>query len=241
MGENIGAAARVMLNFGFADLRLVAPRDGWPNPMAQTMAAGADAVIGGAEVYSDLAEAIADRGFVAATTARPRGMLKPVLNPREAGEELRRRSAAGVRCAVVFGAERSGLTTEDVARCDVIVMADVNPDFPSLNLAQAVALLAYECAHRSAPEAAQPLAQAAPADKDELFAFFAHLEQELAAAGYFFPEEKRRQMERNLRTMFTRAALTSSEVQTLRGVVKTLAEGRRSGLGGAGQGAGRPR
>ncbi|MFQ5562143.1 MAG: RNA methyltransferase [Parvularculaceae bacterium] len=229
MGENIGAAARAMLNFGVSGLRLVNPRDGWPNPKAGAMAAGASIVIDQAEIFSSLDAAIADRQYVIAATARRRELPTPVLAPAEAAQELAKRIGAGQRCAVLFGGERNGLSSGDIARADAILSVPVNPSFSSINLAQAAAIVAYEwfLASVAAREAGvRPAREPAPAGRDDLEHLFDHLEAELDAAGYFFPPEKAPQMKRNLRAAFSRAGFTEPEVRSLHGVVKALVKRR---------------
>ncbi len=224
MGENIGAAARVMANFGLSDLRLVAPRDGWPNPAAETMSAGALPDVVKASVFGRIEDAIADCGVVIATTARPRGMEKPVLG---AGEAVARIRARAVKAAVLFGAERSGLPNEAVALSDAILSFPVAPSFGSLNLAQAVALVAHAFAEANAsgpPAGFEGVG--APATREELVGMIEHFEDELDRAGFFFPEEKKAPMAQNLRNAFTRAGWTSQEVSTFRGAIKALAIGR---------------
>ena len=224
MGENIGAAARVMANFGLTDLRLVAPRDGWPNPAAETMSAGALPDVVAARVFDTVEQAIADCGVVLATTARPRGMEKPVFG---AGEAVTRMRSAPVRAAVLFGAERAGLPNEAVALADAILSFPVSPGFASLNLAQAVALVAHAIAEADA--AGPPPAFAgvdAPASRAELVAMLEHFEVELDRAGFFFPPEKRAPIAQNLRNTFTRAGWTSQEVSTFRGAIRALVLGR---------------
>jgi tRNA/rRNA methyltransferase len=224
MGENIGAAARAMLNFGLASLRLVSPRDGWPSPAAEAMASGAGAVLDAARLYDSVEAALADCSFVLATTARPRELLLPVLAPDAAARALKARIGRGETCAVLFGAERAGLSNEDAARADAIVSIPVNPAFASLNLAQAVLLVAYEWARADGRESfASDLDAALAAPRADFERFLEHLFGALDAAGYFFPPEKRAVMERNLRVAFTRARLTEGEVRTLRGVIKALA------------------
>lgn len=216
MGENIGAAARVMANFDLSDLRLVAPRDGWPNEKAEAMAADSG-VIENASVFPDLASAIADLNRVYATTARTREMIKPSLTPRETAAEI---AGFGGRAGIVFGPERSGLANEDVALADAIVSIPVGT-FKSLNLAQAVAVVAYECFAASGafevPEVDAELASKADAE-----ALFAALEAALDERGFFFPEEKRPSMTLNLRNLIGRQALYEPDVRTLHGVIKTL-------------------
>lgn len=225
MGENIGAAARAMLNFGLSGLRLVKPRDGWPNEKAGAMAAGASIVIDQARVFETTSEALAGCNYVLATTARARETLMPVLEPAAAAAEMKQRIDRGETCAVLFGGERAGLSNDDVTRADAIVSIPVNPAFASLNLAQAALIVAYEWAQADGREAqASELDNAVPAPKEDFERFFAHLVEELDKAGYFFPEVKRANMERNLRVAFTRAGLTDGEVRSLRGVIKALAK-----------------
>jgi tRNA/rRNA methyltransferase len=224
MGENIGAAARVMANFALTDLRLVAPRDGWPNPAAETMSAGALPGMVSVKVFDTVEAAIADCGLVIATTARPRGMEKPVLG---AAETVARILATRGATAVLFGAERAGLPNEAVALSDAILSFPVNPGFASLNLAQAVALVAHSYAEAQAggPPAGFDR-QGEPASREELVGMMEHFEAELDRAGFFFPEEKRAPMVQNLRNTFTRAGWTAQEVSTFRGAIKALAFGR---------------
>ena len=231
LGENIGAAARAMLNCGLGRLRLVAPRDGWPNPAARPMAAGADAVLDAAEVFDTTEAAIADFAHVFATTARPRDMVKRVVSARGLAADLAARPAAALaRTAVLFGGERSGLDNADVALADTVVTIPLNPAFSSLNLAQAVLVVGYEWAaiQSEAPDDAVAYGASAPADKAALETFFRHLEQELDAAGFFHPPEKRTTMVRNLRNLFHRTAASTAELSTLHGVVTALS-GRRLG------------
>lgn len=224
LGENIGAAARIMANFGLDDLRLVAPRDGWPSPAAETMSAGALPDRVNVRVFSSVGEAIADCTLVIATTARPRGMEKPVLSTSQAVAQMRQQPG---RAGVLFGAERSGLPNEAVALSDAILSYPVAPAFPSLNLAQAVALAAHAIAEARAsgmPAGFDGLAP--PASRGELLGMMEHFEDELDQAGFFFPEAKKAPMVQNLRNAFTRAGWTSQEVSTFRGAIKALALGR---------------
>lgn len=224
MGENIGAAARVMANFGLTDLRLVAPRDGWPNPAAETMSAGALPDIVSVTVFATVEQAVADCGLVVATTARPRGMEKPVLG---VGETNARTRATPTRTAVLFGAERTGLENEAVTLADAILSFPVAAGFGSLNLAQAVALVAHGWAEAeigAPPETFEGVDE--PATREELLGMMAHFEEELDRAGFFFPEVKKPVMIQNLRNAFTRAGWTSQEVRTFRGAIKALALGR---------------
>lgn len=224
MGENIGATARAMLNFAISGLRLVNPRDGWPNPKAAAMASGASAVIDGARVFDATAGALRDCHYVLATTARRRELSLPVLDPAEAALEMRNRIERGERCAVLFGGERSGLGNDDVAMADAIVSVPVNPAFASINLAQAALIIAYEWGQASGIKIAEdPYNEEKPARREDVERLVDHLETELDRAGYFFPPEMRDLMARNIRVALTRAGFTEGETRTLRGVVKTLA------------------
>jgi tRNA/rRNA methyltransferase len=225
LGENIGAAARVMANFGLTDLRLVVPRDGWPNPAAETMSAGALPDVVRVQVFETVEQAVADCSLVFATTARPRGMEKPVIG---AGEAVTRIRATPTRTAILFGAERSGLPNEAVALSDAILSYPVNRAFASLNLAQAVALLAHALAEADASGPPPAFADDVdvPATREELVGMMEHFEGELDRAGFFFPEAKRAPMVQNLRNAFTRAGWTAQEVSTFRGAIKALAIGR---------------
>ncbi|MFP4539224.1 MAG: RNA methyltransferase [Dichotomicrobium sp.] len=229
LGDNIGAAARAMANFGLGDLRLVAPRDGWPNDAARAYAAHATAVVDSAQVFQNLRGAVADLHYVVATTARRRGMTKPVLSPEMAAREMFARTNARQNCGVLFGKERSGLENDDIAIADAIVSAPVIPGFASINLAQAVLLIAYEWrkaeqgvdAHGLAASRSA-FADATPATQDALIGFFEHLERELDASGFLHPPEKRPMMVRSIRNMFKRMGVTDQEVRTLRGIVSSL-------------------
>jgi tRNA/rRNA methyltransferase len=229
LGENIGAAARVMANFGLSRLRLVAPKQVWPNPKARMMAAGADRVLDQAELYESLAAALADCAFVAASTARAHDQAKPVLAPAECVARLAPRIAAGETVAIVFGRERNGLENDEVGLADCIVTFPVNPAFASLNLAQAVALMAYEW-FKLASEGALPFAmpeKSRAAPKEQLLAFFASLERELERVEFFRPPEKRETMLINLRNIFARMQPTQQDIQTLHGAIMAIAEGRK--------------
>jgi len=229
MGENIGAVARVMLNFGLVSLRLVAPRDRWPNPKAEVVAVGADTVLKRAKVDWTLEEAIADATLVIAATARPRGLEKPVWGGREAALNIRAALAAGEKPLVMFGPEAAGMETEEVARADAIMSLPVNPGFASLNLANAVAAFVSAYAEvRSGGEAPSWFtdSESPPATQAELEAMFLHLEQELEHGRFFHPMDKAPLMKRNLRSIFMRARLTQQEAQTMRGVIKALTIGR---------------
>ena len=227
LGENIGAAARAMANFGLADLRLVNPRDGWPNEAARANAAKADHIIDRTQIFETLEEALADLQFVYATTARQREMLKPVRGPREASLALRERHQRGEKVGILFGRERWGLESVEVALADEIVTFPVNPAFASLNIAQAVLLMSYEW--MSAGEAELPVVtpDSIPASKEDLFGLFDHLEGALERENHFRPPEKRATMVENLRNIFQKAELSQQEIHALRGVVATL-EGRKT-------------
>jgi len=236
LGENIGFAARAMANFGLTELRLVNPRDGWPSDKARAAAAGADSIIDRAKVYPSLADAIGDLTFLLATTARPRGMVKPVLTPAGAARELAARGAKGERTGVMFGPERSGLDNDAISLADAIVTAPVNPSFASLSLPQTVLLVGYEWRQARTPEpslgratkcdgpAAEGLNLAGTrlATRAELLALFEHLESELDRCGFLHPPEKRPTMVRAIRNMFHRMGATEQDVRTWRGIVASL-------------------
>ncbi|MEP1208324.1 MAG: RNA methyltransferase [Rhizobiaceae bacterium] len=227
LGENIGAAARAMANFGLVDLRLVEPRDGWPNPTARSNAAKADHVIDGVHVFDSLQDALADLNFVFATTARQREMLKPVRSPGEAAETLRQRHIRGEKVGILFGRERWGLESVEVALADEIVTFPVNPAFASLNIAQAVLLMSYEWMRSGDAELPISEPPSLPARKEDLFGLFGHLEEVLDRENYFRPPHKRATMVENLRNIFQKAELSQQEIHALRGVVATL-EGRKT-------------
>jgi tRNA/rRNA methyltransferase len=223
LGQNIGKAARAMLNFGLTEMRLVSPRDGWPNPEAGPAASGADIVLESAKVFDTTAEAIADCNIVYASTVRRRDLVMPVVGPEEMASAIR--SSAG-RAAILFGPERSGLETEDVGLASGIVTVPINPEFGSLNLAQAVILLAYEWA-RSA-DLAQPTAKETepPAAMAELEGLIGQLDVALQEADYFHPPERTQVTRSTLRTILTKAQWSSREIQALRGVVRALSAGK---------------
>ena len=219
LGENIGKAARAMLNFGLVEMRLVEPRDGWPNPSAGPAAAGADVVLNQARVYATTAEAVADCAHVYATTVRKRGVTKPVVTPEEASREM---AEAQGRSAILFGPERSGLETEDVALARAILTVPINPEFGSLNLAQAVILCAYEWSRHE--ELVQPPQEdlLPPAPQGELDGLIGHLERLLEPKGYFLPEARAEATRRTLRGVLTKPGWNHLEVRTLRGVLSSL-------------------
>ncbi len=224
LGENIGTAARAMLNCGLTELRLVDPRDGWPSPKALNAASGADVVIGGARLFAGVAEAVADLNRVFATTARPREMIKIVTSPRLAAGEIVGAMAAGQRVGVLFGAERTGLSNDELGHADTIIEAPLNPGFASLNLAQAVLIIAYEwrMAALGQSEARLPLGNTVPATKSELEAFQRLLETALDDREFFPTPDMRPTMVQNLRALFERLLPSQQEIQTLFGVIKTL-------------------
>ena len=241
LGENIGMAARAMLNCRLTELRLVKPRDGWPSDEATAAAAGADEVVEGARVFDTTADAVADLERVFATTARTRDMTQRILTPRQAGAEIRDFMAGArsggqeeIKAGVLFGREAKGLKNDDLALCDAVVMAPVNPAFSSLNLAQAVFCIGYEWLLAGFGDGKDGgggrLAmkkETRPANKSELQSLFEHLEQELDASGFLHVKEKRPVMVRNIRNLLQRAHLTEQEVRTLRGIITSLAENRR--------------
>jgi tRNA/rRNA methyltransferase len=227
LGENIGKAARAMLNFGLTEMRLVTPRDGWPNPSAGPAAAGADIVLEHAKVYATTADAVADCAHVHATTVRKRGVTKPVIGADEAGRQVH--TLAG-RHAIIFGPERSGLETEDVALARNILTVPINPEFGSLNLAQAVILVAYEWARigREIAGAGENLVQPTqedtlpPAPQEELEGMIAHFEKLLETRNYFFPYSRAEATRRTLRGLLTKPGWNHLEVRTLRGILSSL-------------------
>lgn len=242
LADNIGMVARAMANFGLDALRLITPRDGWPNEKARIAASGANFVIDEASAFASLGEATGDLNWLAATTARQRDLRKPVMTPVEAVAEMRGRIARGERCGMLFGQERSGLSTAEVASADALIMIPVNKHFASLNLAQAVLILGYEWMRTSevqslgrvttyeAPiETGLNMRDDRPATKAEVLGLFEHLEAELERLGYFNPPQRRPAVVHNLRTMLSRMGPTEQEVRTLRGIVATLARGKGPG------------
>ncbi len=239
LADNIGMVARAMANFGLDGLRLVNPRDGWPNEKARIAASGANYVIDDAAAYPDFSSAIGDLTWICATTARQRDLRKPVLTPQQAVAEMRTRIARGERCGIVYGRERNGLETDEVANADAVVMIPVNTRFASLNLAQAVLILGYEwmrasgaatlgrvTTYEKALEAGLYLNEDRPATKEEMLGLFQHLESALETQGFFNAPHKRPTVVRNIRTMLTRMSATEQEVRTLRGIVATLVKGK---------------
>lgn len=225
LGENIGKAARAMLNFGLTEMRLVAPRDGWPNPAAGPAASGADIVLANAQVYETLADATADIAHVYATTVRKRGVTKPVITPEVAAQEFV--SNAG-RSAILFGAERSGLDSDEVNVARAIITVPINPEFGSLNLAQAVILCAYEWSKTQNLASPPKTELEPPASQFELDGLIAQLDNMLEPLGYFTPEDRAPVTRRTLRNLLTKPAWNAYEVRTLRGVLTTLNRMRRT-------------
>jgi len=224
LGENIGKAARAMLNFGLTEMRLVAPRDGWPNPQAGPAASGADVVLERARVFHTVAEAVADCPHVYATTVRKRGVTKPVMTPEAAAREIHGRPG---RSAILFGPERSGLETDDVAVARTIVTVPINPAFGSLNLAQAVILVAYEWSKGVALAQPTDTDLPLPAPQEELDGMIGQLDAMLDSAGFYFPPDRVPTTKRTLRTLLTKPGWSSQEVRTFRGVLSALANPRQ--------------
>ncbi len=221
LGENIGTAARAMMNCGLGDLRLVRPRDGWPNDKAVAAASGADRVLDKARLFPSVEAAIGDLAHVFASTARDRYMVKRELTPRRAAAEMRGFIAAGEPCGVLFGPERTGLVNDHIALADTVLTVPLNPAFSSLNLAQAVLIVGYEWFTASTEPRAEFLhtGHSRPASKEELLRFFEHFEEALDESGFLRQPDKRPSMTRNLRNLFQRAGCTEQELRTLHGVV----------------------
>ncbi|HEX4111321.1 MAG TPA: RNA methyltransferase [Stellaceae bacterium] len=233
LGENIGTAARAMFNCGLIDLRLVKPRDGWPNDKAVAAASGADPVLEQARLYGRVEDALADLRHVYVTTARDRYMVKRVMTPRAAAGEMRASMAAGNACGILFGPERTGLFNDDIALGDRVIRVPLNPGFSSLNLAQAVLLVGYEWFQSGdeTPPDELVVGHSRPATKEELHRFFGHFEEALAQSGFLRTADKRPGMVRNLRNLFQRAECTEQELRTLHGVITAFlgAREKRSG------------
>lgn len=229
MGENIGAAARAMWNFGLDRLRVVAPRDGWPNEKAVAMASGAGRLLDEADVTETLPAALEDATYIFATSARIRGLTKPVFSPERAMELAAEKMAAGEKVAVLFGPERAGLENEDVARANALITVPVNPEFPSLNLAQCVLLTAYEWrrAQGAVEHERMEIARGGdPATGADVEAWAVHLEDRLEDRGFFYPPEKAANMKINLRNLWSRMPLTRADVQMLHGALRQLIRGK---------------
>jgi tRNA/rRNA methyltransferase len=230
MGENIGAAARAMKNFGLSELRLVAPQVEWPNERARILASGAGDILEAATVYPDTASALAGIQLVLATTARGRDVVREVLTPEEAGSRLRTAANSGVRTALLFGNERAGLDNDDLSLCDAAITIPTG-GFSSLNLGQAVLLLGYEWLKSAdaTPPSRIRKTEAVPAPRDELVGLFEHLEKELDAGGFFFPPAKREAMVRNIRAMILKSNLTDQQARTIRGMIVALVRNKYRG------------
>jgi tRNA/rRNA methyltransferase len=226
LGENIGMAARAMLNCGLSEMRLVAPRDGWPNERAQRAASGADVVLDEAEVFDSVAEAVADLQHVVATTARTRELVQRIVTARHAASEIRGWIAAGERVGILFGPERTGLENDDIVQADTALSIPLNPQFSSLNVAQAVLLVSYEWIASADETPVERMSEhgTRPADKGELQNLFVHLERALDQSGFLRHQAMRPAMVNNLRTLLQRAAMTEQEVRTFHGVIKFLSK-----------------
>ena len=231
MGENIGGSARAMWNFGLDRMRVVAPRDGWPNQKAVAMASGAGRLLDEAGLYETTSDAVADASYVYATTARSRDLTKPVFTPEAAMADARDRIARGERVAVLFGPERAGLENDDIARANAIISVPVNPEFPSLNLAQCVLLTAYEWRRATAEVEAVTMEMAGTemATQVEVEKLAAHYEERLGEAGFFFPEAKAEGMKRTLRNLWSRMPLTRADVQILHGILRQMVRWKERG------------
>jgi tRNA/rRNA methyltransferase len=228
LGENIGMAARAMLNCGMSELRLVAPRDGWPNPKAQRAASGADVVLEKARLFDTVADAVADLEHVVATTARNRELSQRILTARSAASQMRDWMGRGEKVGILFGPERTGLENDDMVLADTALSIPLNPQFSSLNVAQAVLLVAYEWAAAGDATPADRMADhaARPATKDELQNLFDHLERALDQSGFLRHKDMRPAMVNNLRALLQRAAMTEQEVRTFHGVIKFLSKSK---------------
>jgi len=231
MGENIGAAARAMWNFGLDRMRVVAPRDGWPNQRAVAMASGAGRLLDEAGLFADLPTALADCTYTYATTARPRGLTKPVFSPEAAMKDASLRVANGEKVAVIFGPERAGLENDDIAQANAIISVPVNPEFASLNLGQCVLLTAYEWRRQTTQIVHETvdMAKTEWASGLEVEKLAQHYEERLQEAGFFFPEAKAEGMKINLRNLWSRMRLTRADVQMLHGVMRQMVRWKERG------------
>ncbi len=230
MGENIGAAARAMLNFGLDRMRITSPRDGWPNQKAVAMASGAGRVLDDAQIFTTTADAISDCTYVYATTARPRELTKPVFSPEAAMQDAQARIAAGQRVAILFGPERAGMENDDIALSNVIVTVPVNPEFASLNLAQCVLLMGYEWRRATTEVTAHTISMEGDwAEQIEIEKLAEHYEQRMETAGFFYPETKAANMKTNLRNLWSRMPLTRADVQILHGVLRQMVRWKERG------------
>jgi tRNA/rRNA methyltransferase len=223
MGENIGAAARAMWNFGLDRMRITSPRDGWPNQRAVAMASGAGRLLDEAQLFDSTADAIGDFDYVYATTARPRELTKPVFSPEAAMNDARDRIAAGGKVAVLFGPERAGLENDDISRANAIISVPVNPQFASLNLGQCVLLTGYEWQRATVDTVAQTVSMTSEwATQTEMEKLAEHYEERLDTAGFFFPEHKAARMKVNLRNLWSRMPMTRADIQMLHGVMRQM-------------------
>ncbi|PJE33623.1 putative tRNA/rRNA methyltransferase [Pseudooceanicola marinus] len=231
MGENIGGAARAMWNFGLDRMRLVSPRDGWPNPKAVAMASGAGRLLDEAKLCETTAEALEDCSYVFATTARARGLTKPVVTPERAMEIAREKILAGEKVAVLFGPERAGLENDDIAKANAIINVPVNPEFASLNLAQCVLLTAYEWRRQAVDVEAERMEMAGAdwASQIEIEKLADHYEGRLEEAGFFFPETKAEGMKLVLRNFWSRMPLTRPDVQMMHGILRQMVRWKERG------------
>ncbi len=229
LGENIGMCARAMLNCAVTEMRIVAPRDGWPNPDAVAAASGAVSILENAKVFQTTAEAVADLQYVLATTARDRFLNKTVIDASAAGLLIHEKIANNIRCGILFGPERTGLESDDMAVADAILNIPLNPSFSSLNLAQAVLLVCYSWLHTNNPFAkkADDPEQSPPATKDEVENLLQHLEQELDYSGFFRSPDQRPTLMRNIRNFFFRSGMSAQETRTLHGIFKSLTGNKR--------------
>ena len=226
LGENIGTAARAMLNCGVVNLRLVAPRDGWPNPKALNASSGADSIIAGTKIFDTTLDAVSDCEVVFAATARTREVMKRVITPRQAAKEIRVANRKNRRVALLFGPERTGLNNNEIEFADSIIEVPLNPSFSSLNLAQAVLIMCYEwyISVDETPSSRFPGGEGSPADKKQLYSFFQYLDNSLEDSGFYPTPEMRPSMVRNIRALFTRVGLTQQDLQTLYGMIKKLTQ-----------------
>ena len=231
MGENIGAAARAMWNFGLDRMRIVAPRDGWPNPKAVAMSSGAGRLLNEAQLFDDLAGSLADRTFVFATTARQRGLTKPVYSPERAMQIAAEKIAAGEKVAVLFGPERAGLENEDIAKANAIISVPVNPEYASLNLGQCVLLIAYEWMRQNGEvvHESTDLGKGDWATGIDVEKLVQHYQGRLEEAGFFYPPEKAEGMKVNLRNLWSRMRMTRADVQMLHGIMRQMVRWKDKG------------
>jgi tRNA/rRNA methyltransferase len=227
LGQNIGSVARAMLNFGLTDLRIVNPRDGWPNPKALPSAAGADEILEKAKIYTSTLEAIGDLNRLFATSNRTPDMIKSIYTPALALQQLVSTAQQGQKVGILFGGERCGLRNEEISLCEALIRIPTSDDFSSLNLAHAVVIIAHEwfAQTASSPFELFRTGRTRLATREDLGRLFHHLEEELDRTGFLRHPKKRAIMLRNIRNTFQRANLTEQEVRTLRGIIKSLTDG----------------